>query len=462
MKCPYILSLLLLFVMGNLHSQEAPDFPYILLMLDVEDTIQAQEAITKILTYRPNDPEGNYLQGRLYLAKKAYKNALDAFEKGIKHQKRFAFNHIGAAIASHHLSNEYQRDQHISQALKYATKQLDFMLVMVDAYIEMEMISEGKVLLYQLRDAYPTEGRIPSKIGDQAWVKGHLEVAVNAYEEAYNLGEISLSSQYQLAEIYRKKGKYKLAEKHYREVLAKNPDFVPAHKGLGELWLLAKNYEQARTSYEQYVAVISDDPKARMRYASICYLTGDYQRCLSEMKAVDNTSLVKRWLTAYCQLELGQVEEAYTGMQTYFQTTKVGSIISEDHEVMGRIFLKKGQDSLAVQHFDQMIALDGDQEFQDYYQQLARKFKERKAHKREAFFRKKALEHLPYPTTKDYYFYGISARKAALFPQAQWAYQQAIRGDSTFANAHFWLGYVVEKMAENDSSLSGQTHYQNA
>lgn len=462
MKCPHILFFLLLLTSINLQSQEASDPLAILSMIEEEDTVQALEALTQYQSSRPNDPWGYYLQGHLFLAQKAYKNALDAFEKGIKHQKRFAYNHIGAAIACHHLSNDYQRDRYIGYAKKYAKGDMEIALVMADAFLQMGLHDEAKILLYQLRELAPKDGRVWGKIGGCVYGKGYEEMAAEAYEKADSLGVISHQDKYHLAEIYRKKGQYKLAEKHYREILAKNPDYAPAHKGIGELWLRAKNYPKARASYERYLAALPHDPKARMRYASICYLAGDYQRCLSEMKAVDTTSLVKRRLTAYCQLELGQIEEAYEGMVTFFQTTQARSIISQDHEVMGRIFLKKGQDSLAVIQFEQMMDLDKAEEFQDYYQQLARRFKEGKAYKREAFFRKKALEHLPHPTTKDYYFYGISARKAALFPQAQWAYQQAIRGDSTFANAHFWLGYVVEKMAENDSSLSGQTHYQNA
>ena len=452
--------LLLLFLSSNLHAQDLSDPAAILQMVEIEDTAHTQGAIDQYLQDHPKDPQAYYLQGYLFQHLKAYQAAVSAFEKGIQHDKRFAYNHIGAAVAYHHLKKETLRDKHLALALKYAGQQGEPMLALADAYQDMGMHSKATVLYYQLHEMAPDDGKVLDHLGQSRYENGQIEMAIKAFGQADSLGGISLGNKYHLAEFHLKNARYKLAEKHYRELLARSPDFAPAYKGIGELWLRAKNYPKAREQYERYMDMVADDQKAQLRLASVCYLTGDYAACFEYMKSVQTSSLVKQRLTAYCQLELGQLTAAEEGMKAFFQTAPATRILAEDHEVMGRIFLKKDQDSLAVRHFEKMHSLDKSNTFTDYYLTLARNFNESKAYKREAFFRKKALEQLSDPTAKDLYFYAAAARKSDQLAESIAAYEAAIKKDSAFAVAHFWLGFVMQESIEENPPFEGKKHYQ--
>ena len=80
-------------------------------------------------------------------------------------------------------------------------------------------------------------------------------------EEPERLADLPPSGSYYLGEAYRRRGQpgdLALAEQAYQKAIQVAPDFAPSYRALGMLCLNAKNWSEAQSYFERYLALTPD------------------------------------------------------------------------------------------------------------------------------------------------------------------------------------------------------------
>lgn len=78
------------------------------------------------------------------------------------------------------------------------------------------------------------------KLGDQSFVQGKADIAFKNYDEAIRLEPGQMRVRYKIGRLFLEKRLLEEAEKEFRGILEKNPDYALAYEGLGRT-LLSRN-----------------------------------------------------------------------------------------------------------------------------------------------------------------------------------------------------------------------------
>ncbi len=453
----------ILFVgLSNGLAQDAPPDQKVLDMIEQELYDEAKAEINKRMQANAKDPAPYYLKGILNLALENYTGAKETFQAGIKARSKYAYNHIGLARAYNKLGMAEDRDNSIAQAIKVNKKEdVNIALGLVKAYLEADKLEDAKVLLYQLREAYPDDPRPWFMLGEYYTTKGGVdELAQPNFEKALEIDDSFITAYFELARIYIRQKEYQKGLEYLNTAIEKNPEFAPAYRERGELWLKAGEYEKARSNYEKYVSMLPNDVRAQLRFASFLYLTGKYDACLKTLGSLDTFTLVSQRLTGYCHMETGQYDKAQAEMDKYFSMAPAEKILAEDYEALGKMYQKMGDDKKAVENYTTMFARaierkSKEERFEDpkaFYEKIAIKYKKAKDYPRESFYRQTVVDNADPVSSKDYYNLGVAARKSSDYATAQMAFGQVAELAPDYVPGQFWYGYATTQIAQSDST----------
>jgi tetratricopeptide (TPR) repeat protein len=113
--------------------------------------------------------------------------------------------------------------------------------------------------LQELDKRYPQAVTVKFMMGQVADHSGKKKQAAEYYRQAVGKSRFNSMYLFKLAESLRTAGNVKEAAPRYRELIALNPDFVPARVGLAEcLWKSDKTSQEAR---QQVQKALELDPK---------------------------------------------------------------------------------------------------------------------------------------------------------------------------------------------------------
>nr|CAD7203299.1 unnamed protein product [Timema douglasi] len=90
----------------------------------------------------------------------------------------------------------------------------------------------------------PNDSHCWESLADAYYARGAYTAALKSYQRVVELSPGAVYPAYQIASINQLIGLYKESVQQFKELVANNPKYVPALKGLGEAWLcLARNYK---------------------------------------------------------------------------------------------------------------------------------------------------------------------------------------------------------------------------
>ncbi|CAG2060584.1 unnamed protein product, partial [Timema podura] len=90
----------------------------------------------------------------------------------------------------------------------------------------------------------PNDSHCWESLADAYYARGAYTAALKSYQRVVELSPGAVYPAYQIASINQLIGLYNESVQQFKELVANNPKYVPALKGLGEAWLcLARNYK---------------------------------------------------------------------------------------------------------------------------------------------------------------------------------------------------------------------------
>lgn len=168
-------------------------------------------------------------------------------------------------------------------------------------------------LLKQLVLLNPKAVNILKKLANVYMTIGQYSNAKEIYERIVKQGTTSYQTHYELAILCVRTDDIDRAEQILKKVCRLNPEFAPAHKDLGVIYLNKRLFDYAKDEFETAYKYGSDDFSIVLEYANYLHSTSNFSkadRFYQEAIALDPKNPGGLAFSALNKTHLKQIEEA--------------------------------------------------------------------------------------------------------------------------------------------------------
>ncbi|MFH0893007.1 MAG: tetratricopeptide repeat protein [Bacteroidota bacterium] len=240
-------------------------------------------------------------------------------------------------------------------------KQAQTYMRIAESYVRGESVLDTAIVFKYLNKATELDKKNPELFiitGDAyLYLLNDGSKAILNYKNSQALDPKSPKAKLRLGQLWVRAKNYNDALVYYKEAIQIDSSFAPAFRELAELYAMAGKYEFAKTNYQKFLALSSNNISARVRYISFLFLTKDYAECIKEAEAVikiDQTYNVVNRLLAYSYYELGvstkdasNFPKGIIYIDTYLKNAPEEKQLPSDYVYSGRLYMRAAKDSLA-------------------------------------------------------------------------------------------------------------------
>jgi tetratricopeptide (TPR) repeat protein len=335
----------------------------------------AKEELNKLIKNEPNNASAYYYLGQTiikeYLADSLSNSLADvcsdakqAFETGLQKDSTYALNFVGKAMLEQLCNNDTTAaNNYIQRALASFPKNKK-------KYTEIHGIIYAKIAYAYTLGATK---RYQSAINYLAKAK---EVAPQSFEVAFQSGTIYLDRKdgtnsianfnraaaindksplplIKIGDLYVAAKNYDLARSYYDQAKEIDSTNASVYKSYGELWNTAGRYDLAKQNFRKFLALSGNNIPAKVNYVISLYKTKDYDEAISiieEIQAVDNSRNFLNRVGGYSSFDKKNpdYEKANKFLTAFFQNAKSSNITPRDYLYYGRTLIKLKKDSISI------------------------------------------------------------------------------------------------------------------
>nr|MBP6335562.1 tetratricopeptide repeat protein [Bacteroidia bacterium] len=132
-------------------------------------------------------------------------------------------------------------------------------------------------------------------------------LAAEFYNKALDLNRNSARAIVSKGKLYKRSTNFEGAAAEFTNAIAVEPNYAPAYRELAEAEFRLGKISKAKENYKKYLELSKNSCSARIRYASLLYLSKSYDEALSELAQVqkncDATNINLQRIFAYCFYE---------------------------------------------------------------------------------------------------------------------------------------------------------------
>lgn len=132
-------------------------------------------------------------------------------------------------------------------------------------------------ILTQIIMLKPKSVNVLKKLASIYVITGQLVFAKEMYERIIRQGNVSYELYYQLAMLCVKTSDIDRAEEILKKVCKLKPDFAPAHKDLGVIYLNKRLFDYAKSEFEEAYKCAPDNFAIVLEYANYFHATSDFE-----------------------------------------------------------------------------------------------------------------------------------------------------------------------------------------
>ena len=279
--------------------------------------------------------------------------------------------------------------------------------------------------------------------------------AIRQYNLALQIDSLYTRAIVRKGHIYLLSENYDEGLKYFNDAIRIDATFAPAYREKAELLKMAQRYNPAIEAYAKYLE-LNNSCRVRQRYASFVFMTKDYKRAVESLTDAlpcnDKNAFMYR-LLGWSYYETGDYTKGMEYMNRFFAMAEANgrpAIISEDYAYKGKLLLKSGQDSLAIEFLK--TALEKNSDFLDGYSELAAIY----------FKQKKYADAIRYYDLKAAKSSAVNHLDQYYLGQAAYYNKEYVKSDTAFAlastkypDAVFWRGRCHNKMEANPDNPTG-------
>ena len=323
--------------------------------IDAEKYDKAK-SILKTLTSTDADQGKNFfILGNIYLTQKAEDSATIYFQKGLAAKKNANFNYIGLGQIALDKNDAIKSNDNFNKAVvDMKRKDFEEFLYIGRAFLNTSTPNYRSALLFlnKAKAIQPNDAQVLLSLGDAYYGEGNINEAYSAYRNAYDADKSVLRAKLQLGVITKGSKAFQEAKTAFENILAIDPNYGPAYRELAEtyyVWSLndKDNYAAynkiALEYYDKYLTMTDYSLDSRMRHADFLILTKDYtalEKEANEMKKLDKVNpRILRYL-GFSAYENGNDDEAIKALNE-FLTNPNAKPIGRDYLYLGMAKTRK-------------------------------------------------------------------------------------------------------------------------
>lgn len=274
-----------------------------------EDSIKY---ITKAIELAPDNVQLYNNLGTAYLTIGQYEKALETYRKSIELDPMDSLAYFNIASILQMQENHRQACEYFAKAHEYEPEDDSYVIAwaiselragdikgatehykyLTAAYPQkttfkynlaccLQMLGEFEPaisILNQLLVLKPKSMEVMKKLAAIYITIGQIANAKEVYERIVRQGVTTYSPYYELALLCVKTSDTDRAEQMLKKVTKLKPDFAPAHKDLGVIYLNKRLFDYAKTEFEQAYQYAPEDDKIITEYANYCHATSDFKK----------------------------------------------------------------------------------------------------------------------------------------------------------------------------------------
>lgn len=188
-------------------------------------------------------------------------------------------NYLTGLALSEVKSNQMQEAVvHYKTLVAHHPEKSNFQYNLACCYEALGEFGSAVAILAQLVLLNPKSVSMSRKLAGIYIKIGKLHNAKELYEKIIRQGNVSYEIYYEFAHICAKTNDSDKAEKILKKVVELNPEFAPAHKDLGVLYLSKRLFDYAEDEFQMALKAEPDNFEALFEYANFLHATTDFKK----------------------------------------------------------------------------------------------------------------------------------------------------------------------------------------
>ena len=298
------------------------------------------------------------------------------FSKGTETDPTNPLNYIGLGQIALMLRDMPKAQQNFAKAISLLPSKANKTIIMApdkhatvyiklaNAYIKAR-INDTAIVFGSLRAAE----KLDSKNYDLYIVKGDAFIfmlndgskAILNYNIAQNLNPRSPFAKLRVGQLWMRARNYQDALTYYQQVVKIDSTFAPAYRELGYLLSRASRNDEAQQNYKKFLLLSGGNTTARIQYVNTLIELKNYTEAIIQLNEIlksDTSNNDLNRALAYSYYETGQYDKGLVYSKKFFKRVKPDKIRATDYSYLGRLLAKTKQDSLAHDNLVKAFQMD--------------------------------------------------------------------------------------------------------
>ncbi|MBL7912549.1 MAG: tetratricopeptide repeat protein [Bacteroidia bacterium] len=444
--------------------------------------------------------ENYYYYGENFFKNDQIDSANIFYAKGAEVNATYPLNYVGQGKVLLTKGNVAEAKTLFYKAIALgANKNAELLRKVAEAWLATDTKNADEALL-QINAAIKLEPKNPENyiiLGDAQLEKNPTDGSgpIKSYKQATTLNPKNVKGILREGKLYQRGRNYQLGVDKYKEAIAIDPTFAPAHRAIAEVYSLAGQPAKAIESWKKYLELNNSDD-ARYKFMSDLYLNKQYLDATTEYEGLlkqNFKSVYTHRLAGYSYYENGKGDtliyrKGINAINKFFELAGPNfKYLYGDYRYKGLLLAKLGKDSLAVLEMEKAIALDPsasgelNTEIANIYMKAKKYDKAIKAFERKMNGDLKNLNNNDfYSLGRAYYYSGGNVYKEAalikdakakekkeqeakpFFISADSAFSQLTRLNPTWPVGYFWRGKANSYIDPTSEKGLAKPHFENA
>ena len=428
------------------------------------------------------NPDGRVGVGQVWLRRRQFQKATEAFETAQKMDGNLAWPYFGqgevlrrqekceAAVPLLQKATELDRKfpeaqlalgeclvktkQHekavaaLTQGLKWGSRWMPkFMVALGDAELARDSLRDAGVWYTRAREEAPEDPTPRRALGDFYVRRGTFELAVPEYQSAIEKDSSDIDLRFKLGQALFYAQRYNDALETYKDVVARDPEYAPGLLALGDLYYRSgaadpRRFQDARAPLEKYTQLKPEDPKGWSVLGRTLYSLGQRDESLAAMNQAESLGDKSKEMYRNRFRLMVDRKEYDKALADYDRADPE----PEDQLRMAQVLVFMKETARAESLYMAMVAADSSSRNGKFaLNELGKlRFRGKDYPGAISFFtRRIALD----PNQDEaYYYIGLSYKEMKQYQEALAALRQSAALADAKADRHFWLGILYAQV----------------
>jgi len=239
------------------------DFTYGVALFQHGYLEQAAASFQQVIATKPDDPEGYYNLGTLYLRRSDLEQARSYLEKTVKLRPNYpeAWNNLGMIAAQQGHAEEAV--QNFQQSLQYRPTYAIALLNMGNLYRRQGAFDKAQEFLSRALEIQPDDPEINYGLGMFYAQQNQLQQASDYLKKAIELRPDYPEALNNLGVLFVRTQNYSKAEEQFKTCIRLAPNFDQSYLNLARLYAIQGDKENARRAVQELLRIQPQNPGAK-------------------------------------------------------------------------------------------------------------------------------------------------------------------------------------------------------